>query len=95
MLPVAVVFAVAQTLQDMVLVPKLQGKAMGLSPWLILLSLSVWGKLLGFLGLLLALPMTMLCLAYYRRYLRRASGSDPGSAAAEPETELPQAPTEQ
>ncbi|KAB1441755.1 AI-2E family transporter [Pseudodesulfovibrio senegalensis] len=95
MLPVAVVFAVAQTLQDMVLVPKLQGKAMGLSPWLILLSLSVWGKLLGFLGLLLALPMTMLCLAYYRRYLRGSSGSGPGSAAAAPETEPLQAPAEE
>lgn len=66
------VFAVAQSVQDAVIVPKLQGRAMGLSPWLILLSLSVWGKLLGFLGLIIALPMTVLCLAYYRRFLKQA-----------------------
>ena len=42
---------------------------MGLSPAIILLSISVWGKLLGFLGLILALPLTCLGLAYYRRYL--------------------------
>lgn len=67
---VGAVFAVAQLTQDAVLVPRLQGKAMGLSPWLILLSLSVWGQLLGFLGLIIALPMTVLCLAYYQRFLK-------------------------
>jgi len=50
-------------------VPRIQGKAMGLSPSIILLSLSVWGKLLGFLGLILALPLTCLGLTYYRRYI--------------------------
>lgn len=68
---VLVVFAVVQVIQDMVLVPKIQGQSLGLSPWLILLSLSVWGQLLGFLGLLIALPMTCLCLSYYRRLLAR------------------------
>jgi predicted PurR-regulated permease PerM len=48
-------------------VPRILGKAMGLSPAVMLLSLSVWGKLLGMLGLLIALPMTCLVLAYYRR----------------------------
>ncbi|GAB1410243.1 AI-2E family transporter [Desulfovibrionales bacterium] len=61
------VFVVAQILQDVVLVPRILGKAMGLSPAVMLLSLSIWGKLLGMLGLLIALPMTCLVLAYYRR----------------------------
>ncbi|QGY39753.1 AI-2E family transporter [Pseudodesulfovibrio cashew] len=65
------VFAVVQAIQEVVLIPRIQGKSMGLSPWLILLALSVWGKLLGFLGLLIALPMTCLCLSYYRRLLAR------------------------
>lgn len=64
---VALVFIIVQSLQDGFLVPKLQGDSLGLSPWMILLSLSVWGKLLGFLGLVLALPLTCLALAYYRR----------------------------
>jgi len=63
------VFAVIQAIQDVVLVPKIMGRVTGLSPAMILLSLSVWGKLLGVFGLLIALPMTCLLLAYYRRFL--------------------------
>ena len=62
-----VVFVAAQIVQDVILVPRIMGKAMGLSPAVMLLSLSIWGKLLGMLGLLIALPMTCLVLAYYRR----------------------------
>lgn len=69
------VMGVVQVIQDAVLVPKIQGESLGLSPWLILLSLSIWGKLLGFLGLLIALPMTCLCLSYYRRLLARRGGA--------------------
>ena len=66
---VLLVFGVAQLIQETVLVSRFQGEAMGLSPAIILLSISVWGKLLGFLGLILALPLTCLGLTYYRRYL--------------------------
>lgn len=63
------VFLIVQLIQDIILVPRIMGKALGLSPAMILLSLSVWGKLLGFLGLIIALPMTFLLMAYYRRFL--------------------------
>ncbi len=66
---VLLVFGVVQLIQETVLVSRFQGEAMGLSPAIILLSISVWGKLLGFLGLILALPLTCLGLIYYRRYL--------------------------
>ncbi len=66
---VGVVFAVVQVLQDAVLVPRLQGESMGLSPWMILLSLSIWGQLLGFLGLVMALPLTCMALAIYRQWM--------------------------
>ena len=68
---VLLTFGVVQLIQETLLVPRFQGEAMGLSPAIILLSLSVWGKLLGFLGLILALPLTCLGLTYYRRYLRK------------------------
>jgi predicted PurR-regulated permease PerM len=74
------VFVVVQIIQDAILVPRIMGKEMGLSPAMILLSLSVWGKLLGIFGLLIALPMTCLLVAYYRRFLTRAevpAGSPP------------------
>ena len=73
---VLLVFAAVQLIQDTVLVPRIQGEAMGLSPAIILLSLSVWSKLLGFLGLILALPLTCLGLTYYRRYLWKCEQAD-------------------
>jgi len=63
------IFVIVQIIQDTLLVPKIMGKVTGLSPAIILLSLSVWGKLLGIFGLLIALPVTCLFLAYYRRFL--------------------------
>jgi predicted PurR-regulated permease PerM len=65
------VFLVVQAIQDLLLVPKIMGDVTGLNPAMIMLSLSVWGKLLGLLGLIVALPMTYLLLVYYRRFLAR------------------------
>jgi predicted PurR-regulated permease PerM len=56
-----------QLLQDLVLVPNIVGKSMNLPPIGILLSLSIWGKLLGFLGLIVAIPFTCLCLIYLQK----------------------------
>jgi len=65
------VFAIVQVIIDMVVTPKVMGKAMGLNPAILLLSLSVWGALLGFIGLIIALPLTTLLMAYYQRYVTR------------------------
>ncbi|MFH1726275.1 MAG: AI-2E family transporter [Elusimicrobiota bacterium] len=67
------VFVVVQIIQDAVITPKIMGKVTGLSPAMILLSISVWGKLLGMLGLVIALPATCLILAYYHRLLAESS----------------------
>lgn len=73
------VYIVVQIIQDMYLVPKIMGKTMGLNPAIILLSLSIWGTLLGFLGLIVALPLTTLLLSYYNRYVlkRTETGQNP------------------
>jgi predicted PurR-regulated permease PerM len=63
------IFVVVQIIQDAILVPRIMGRVTGLNPAMILLSLSIWGKLLGIFGLIIALPMTFLILAYYRRFL--------------------------
>ena len=65
------VFIVVQLICDMVVTPKVMGKAMGLNPAILLLSLSVWGALLGFIGLIIALPLTTLLIAYYQRYITK------------------------
>lgn len=63
------VFAVVQAIQDLYLTPRIMGHVMGLNPAVILLSLSIWGSLLGFIGLIIALPLTTLCLSYYSRFV--------------------------
>jgi predicted PurR-regulated permease PerM len=63
------VFVVVQLIQDMILVPRIMGKVTGLNPAVILLSLSVWGYLLGMIGLILALPLTTIILSYYHRFI--------------------------
>ncbi|MCH7719771.1 MAG: AI-2E family transporter [Planctomycetes bacterium] len=66
---VLIVFAVVQLIQDAVLTPRILGKSTGLRPLVILLGVCVWGKLLGFLGLVLAIPLTCIGLAYYRKFI--------------------------
>jgi len=65
----AIVVGVVQLIQDTFLVPKIMGSAMGLNPAVILLALSVWGSLLGFIGLIIALPLTTLLISYYKRFV--------------------------
>jgi len=64
-----VVFAVVQMIQDTFLTPKIMGHVTGLNSAIILLSLSVWGSLLGILGMIIALPLTTLLISYYQKYV--------------------------
>ena len=65
----AAVFIVVQIIQDGYFVPRIMGKITGLNPAIILLSLSIWGSLMGMLGMIIALPLTTLMLSYYQRYI--------------------------
>ena len=65
----AAVFIVVQIIQDGYLVPRIMGKITGLNPAIILLSLSIWGSLMGMLGMIIALPLTTLMLSFYQRYI--------------------------
>ena len=70
------IFIIVQVITDMVVTPKIMGKAMGLNPAILLLSLSIWGALLGFIGLIIALPLTTLIIAYWQRYVTREHEND-------------------
>lgn len=63
------VFCVVQAIQDWILTPRIMGHEMGLNGAVILLALSVWGTLLGFIGMIIALPLTTLIISYYKRYV--------------------------
>ena len=63
------VLLIVQIIQDMILVPRIMGHTMGMRPSLILLVLTIWGSLLGFFGMLIALPATMFLYSFYKRYI--------------------------
>ena len=71
MLLVLIVFAVVQIIQDTFLTPKIMGHVTGLHSAIILLSLSIWGSLLGILGMIIALPLTTLSINYYQKFVIR------------------------
>ncbi|SLN30965.1 AI-2 transport protein TqsA [Roseivivax jejudonensis] len=54
---VAVIFQAGQLIEGNVLTPKLVGDSVGLHPVWLLLSMSVFGTLFGFVGLLVAVPV--------------------------------------
>ena len=65
------VFCIVQIIQDAFIVPKVMGKITGLNPAIILLSLSIWGALMGIVGMIIALPCTTIILSYYKRFIKK------------------------
>lgn len=73
LLCIAAVFAIVQIVENMVLTPTIMGEVTGMGPAWILLSLSIWGSLLGFVGMIIALPLTTLLISYYKRFVLNLS----------------------
>lgn len=82
---VLLIYLIVQIIQDFFLVPHIVGKSMNLPPVGILLSLSIWGKLLGFLGLLVAVPFTCLCIVFAQKFQRRVEADEPKLPGPPPE----------
>ena len=51
-------FGVVQLLEGTLLTPKIVGESVGLHPMVVILSLFIGGALFGFMGILLAVPVT-------------------------------------
>lgn len=62
-------YCICQVIQDVVLIPAIMKSAMGLNPAIVFLSLSLWAYVLGFIGLIIALPLTTLIISYYCEYV--------------------------
>lgn len=69
----ASIFIIIQIIQEVILIPKIMNKVTGLHPAIILLSLSIWGSLMGFAGLIIALPISTLILSYYKRHISQTT----------------------
>lgn len=66
---VIVAYIVCQIIQDMVLIPTIMKSQMGLNPAIIFLSLSLWVYVMGFIGLIIGLPLTTLIISYYCEFV--------------------------
>jgi predicted PurR-regulated permease PerM len=66
-LMLVVVFGAGQLLESFVLTPKLVGERIGLHPLAVIFSLLAFGQLFGFLGVLVALPVSAVLLVAIRR----------------------------
>ena len=82
-LMVAVVFGLGQLIESFVLTPRLVGERIGLHPLAVILSLMAFGQLLGFVGVLIALPASAVLLVALRRLRQRYLGSALYQARAE------------
>jgi predicted PurR-regulated permease PerM len=93
---VLVTFAVAQGLEGNVLTPKIVGDQVGLHPVWVILAILVFGSALGFLGLLVAVPLAaslkvlvVEAVAYYKKSAvfetvsESSSGSSSGGESGE------------
>ncbi|MBO7267624.1 MAG: AI-2E family transporter [Bacteroidaceae bacterium] len=82
-----IVMLVVQIIQETILIPRIMNKAIGLNPAVILLSLSIWGSLLGLVGMIIALPATSIILSYYRRFLRKQEDENKENSIPETQKE--------
>lgn len=66
-LPVWGVFALGQVLEGMVVTPWLVGERVGLHPVAVIFALMAFGQLLGFVGILMAIPAAAISVVALRR----------------------------
>jgi predicted PurR-regulated permease PerM len=57
---VALIMLGANMIIGSIMEPKIMGDNLGLSPIVVLISLAIWGWLWGFVGMILAVPMTVI-----------------------------------
>ena len=69
-LGVLIIFVVVQQINSLITAPKIVGDSVGLHPMTVIFSILFWALLLGgFLGALLAVPLTASIKVLFRRYL--------------------------
>ncbi len=71
LLPVLIVFAVGQSIEGMLLTPWLVGNKIGLHPVAVMFAVMAGGRLFGFLGVLLALPVASVVMVLLRHVHER------------------------
>lgn len=63
------VFVLASITEELLLIPWIMEKNIGMNPVIMVLALSIWSYILGLPGTFLAIPMTSLMIIYFKRYI--------------------------
>ena len=70
LISVAIIYGIGQVMESFFLTPQLVGERIGLHPLVVIFALLAFGQLFGFVGILLALPISAI-LSVIVRHLRR------------------------
>jgi len=90
---VCVIFFVAQQINSIVTAPKIVGDSVGLHPMTVIFSMIFWSLILGgFVGALLAVPLTAGVKVLFRRYIWERRIKEPAEPA--PDEEPPATPAD-
>ena len=68
---VAVVYGIGQVVESFYLTPRMVGERIGLHPLAVIFALLAFGQVFGFVGVLIALPLSAVLLVAIRRIMRR------------------------
>jgi len=66
LVPIAIVFGIGQLIESMVLTPLLVGDRIGLHPVAVIFAIMAGGQLFGFVGVLIALPVSAVVMVLLR-----------------------------
>lgn len=66
LLPIAIAFGIGQLIESMILTPLLVGDRIGLHPVAVIFAIMVGGQLFGFVGILIALPVSAVVMVLLR-----------------------------
>ncbi len=64
---VGVVYGIGQVVESLFLTPRLVGERIGLNPLMVIFALLAFGQLFGFVGVLIALPVSAVLVVAFRR----------------------------
>lgn len=62
-------FILVSFIDQMILTPRLMEKRIGINPVILVLTISIWGYLFGFFGVVIGIPLTSLLIIYLKRYV--------------------------
>ncbi|MBT8037792.1 MAG: AI-2E family transporter [Verrucomicrobiae bacterium] len=82
---VVAIFFIVQQINSLITAPKIVGDSVGLHPMTVIFSMLFWSLLLGgFIGALLAVPMTAAVKVLFRRYVWERKLNDPTAKGSPP-----------